>query len=804
MDDDLLDDGGMPERRDLPPTTFNVIKNAFRPAASFKGHKELHQRVQQLTSQGRFRSAMDKVFDVLADDPTDKEALSLAIIIASSSRTVNLQAMEPLTDVYLHDRRLDPIFAVCSHCKKTEWVPNFLLKALAAKVGVFNAMGMQCFHCGYVVCRDCFETSRLGAGTGIVSSRCPNCDQNALKAVVYPTGRQPRHMARHSGKVLRVYLFREGPVPLDQEYMAELLARCSPDALEDDADLTGIPLPSWPDNIDRFCQAYILAAENQEPDLQGSLDCSETARIDDRWGNSVYVVKRLDGRAGRTDPQVRDIGFLLWFNWAQISSGGHRCYGKYVYHALLPFFSPKRFDRPIGSYHFFDGDLIGPVSIPYSGPADARVLAEIQRIAEECYVVAVYASHGRVDCSEVDRAFRRTGVIGYVGMTSCPGLDFEQFYDLTGQMRLPYSAITHGKRFEKHDFGYVSDNDLEDLGFEIVPVALLDALPGKEYTAEQQQELGQWKSTKRVYECPICRETSPADEFEIDHLTKEVYCTCCGSRILNSPFRDTACEGMRSDSAQEFNPDPIDVSQEVEQTKASPLRSARPDPTAPLLADLLGDATLERLIDADFGSQMIPDLSAFKHDWFAEFKMHYDNKDAGLATAVLHREMQREPRDGLSWYWYALVEADLRANRHAALLVFLVGAKTCNRMKTGLLEEAAEQLLLEWHEVENATKLFFKALLSVTPSTKAWGDVSRIEYLNQERAFRFLEVLLECCGFPSFLHYIVVNVPMATHLESQYVQEIRQIVQRFGDPLRTRAIVNQMFPELRRKIEEFM
>lgn len=163
-------------------------------------------------------------------------------------------------------------------------------------------------------------------------------------------------------------------------------------------------------------------------------------------------------------------GALFWFNWQAISDSGHGFYGAYVYERLLPYFSPKRHEFPIGCYYFFDGDFLpqGSVQIPYSGAEEARCMEEVQRQGPDlCYIVAVHRLGDEVDFREVDQGLRAGDVIGYIGMTSCPGLDFSGFNDLTGKMMLPYAfAIRFGKSFEKESFGFVSDDKLRAMGFE--------------------------------------------------------------------------------------------------------------------------------------------------------------------------------------------------------------------------------------------------------------------------------------------------------------------------------------------------
>lgn len=172
------------------------------------------------------------------------------------------------------------------------------------------------------------------------------------------------------------------------------------------------------------------------------------------------------GLFGKTEPSSG--GVLFWFNWQTISDSGHSFYGAYVYKQLLPHFAPEREEFPLGHYVFFDGDFLpqGPVQIPCHGAGEARCLEEVKRQgADRCYLVAVHGM-GPVDFAEVDRGLRDADAVGYLGITSCPGIDFEGFYQLTGSMSLPLAFQIRGRAFRKESFGFVGDDALRSMGFE--------------------------------------------------------------------------------------------------------------------------------------------------------------------------------------------------------------------------------------------------------------------------------------------------------------------------------------------------
>ena len=135
----------------------------------------------------------------------------------------------------------------------------------------------------------------------------------------------------------------------------------------------------------------------------------------------------------------------------------------------MPYFSPKKEDKLFGFYNFFDGDFISQseVQIPYQGLEESRCLEEVRRLgADLCYIVAVYGI-GSIDFSVIDRELRSSDIVGYIGMTSCPGIGFDKFYDLTGKMALVYAFIIRNNYFERHSFQFLSENELSSMGFDI-------------------------------------------------------------------------------------------------------------------------------------------------------------------------------------------------------------------------------------------------------------------------------------------------------------------------------------------------
>src|SRR5690242_701796 len=95
-----------------------IRPGAFDPGVQYKPRPGLGSRIEQCTSSGRYRTAMDELLQILRHYPGDPEALFLcAIVLGSATRTKQIVAAEPLGERYTNDRRLD---ALCVCCRKCE------------------------------------------------------------------------------------------------------------------------------------------------------------------------------------------------------------------------------------------------------------------------------------------------------------------------------------------------------------------------------------------------------------------------------------------------------------------------------------------------------------------------------------------------------------------------------------------------------------------------------------------------------------------------------------------------------------
>ncbi len=126
----------------------------------------------------------------------------------------------------------------------------------------------------------------------IVSQVCPNCREEALDTPVYPTGRTPAQLRRHVRRVEQLFLFREGPLPPDVETITDLVKIVSPDAIEDDAAIFGLPVENWRANMEEFAVGYVLY-QNQRNGTDIMAHGVEFSQGRDRDGNRVAWVKLL-------------------------------------------------------------------------------------------------------------------------------------------------------------------------------------------------------------------------------------------------------------------------------------------------------------------------------------------------------------------------------------------------------------------------------------------------------------------------------------------------------------------------------
>jgi len=210
--------------------------------------KKILDKVNQLSNQGMFRSAMDLIFEILDEIPDEELALKMAnlLLYTNQSRSQAYAASEPLTTRYLLDTRLDHLFCECANCNST-WTINPMAEFYGSTT-VINPVGGYCPRCKNVFCRNCYKkkfwSKKVGAGS---IGYCPSCNVQ-MEPIKNPNGRRPRQAARKS-KPMKLFIFlREGPVPPPPEYLTKMIRLVSPEVLNDNPKLIVQPVPNWSGN----------------------------------------------------------------------------------------------------------------------------------------------------------------------------------------------------------------------------------------------------------------------------------------------------------------------------------------------------------------------------------------------------------------------------------------------------------------------------------------------------------------------------------------------------------------------------
>jgi len=450
-------------------------------------------QTQEFVAARRYASGLRALLEILAEYPgSDHVRSMLALLIHSGMSLSNAYEAAPqgegLTDALLADRRLDSLFNECSRCGNT-WVPTLHLHS-TRKISVTNALGGRCVRCHKVFCRKCFGHAFLGMALSI--ARCPECE-GAVDPVVEPTGRRPRQAARVGQPIEHVLFFREGPIPPDSQYLTEVFRRVCPEVLESPAQPTieVYPLEDWTGGtgmamalLARFHPEYLENEYEVHPET-GTYEGDQICLLLVSRRREVKQVsepqpRRLEQRpapalAERKLPEER--GVLFWFDWSEISDGGHPMYGRYVYEHLLPYFAPHNQDTAAGFYGFLDGDAItqSELQLPYRGAEEQKCVSEIlRRGLDVCYVVGVYG-RGAIDLAAVHQGLRSSAVSGYLGMTSCGG--GTSFLGLTGQISLVPALLLSDGRLRRESFGYLGEETLAAMGF-AVETAITALQPG--------------------------------------------------------------------------------------------------------------------------------------------------------------------------------------------------------------------------------------------------------------------------------------------------------------------------------------
>lgn len=199
---------------------------------------EFQKRVIGLAEAGRRRTALDEVIQRLRHEPKDPALLDLALIIVSVSRTVNLQAAEPVTEAQWNSAILAPIVTECSSCHGRWYSRQGISAFSGSSFTVMNPVGMQCQKCRYTLCRDCLSGSRPASDGPVgtprtISGNCRVPGHGPLGSPVIPTGRSDV-TALVPDRIEAVIVTRGGPIRPTMDEALVVVTRFVP-LIADDA-----------------------------------------------------------------------------------------------------------------------------------------------------------------------------------------------------------------------------------------------------------------------------------------------------------------------------------------------------------------------------------------------------------------------------------------------------------------------------------------------------------------------------------------------------------------------------------------
>jgi hypothetical protein len=236
---------------------------------------------------------MHLVLELLDEQPDDSDILRFAqLIVYFGQREEEFyNSPEPLTVALVNDPRIDRIFCECSICGKM-WVPRPFSEG-AHRIITFDPPGGKCNKCGEVFCRECSK-----------GYMCPNCNEK-LVPIGKPTGRSRRQMYRSPGEVKRVVVFREGPVPPQEEDLTHLFKNISPDVLDKKPKVSAVAVSPWPHDIrsQRSRVSNALARENIFVPYLTLID--DFMVTSDRDGIHVYILKFLADNERTKDTAIQ-------------------------------------------------------------------------------------------------------------------------------------------------------------------------------------------------------------------------------------------------------------------------------------------------------------------------------------------------------------------------------------------------------------------------------------------------------------------------------------------------------------------
>lgn len=187
----------------------------------------------------------------------------------------------------------------------------------------------------------------------------------------------------------------------------------------------------------------------------------------------------------------------------------------------------------------------------------------------------------------------------------------------------------------------------------------------------------------------------------------------------------------------------------------------------------LHDTYNELIINPDFGKQTEKSSSVFEKPWFKEMKEAFDSGDYDTALLIITKEKEQNIKDSALWHWEGTILSQLHNDPQKEVESCMRGALICNSGKVGLLQKAAEVLLLEMQDVYRALSFHIHAIMAITPESKEYGNSNAAGFISQERAFQFFKTYLITYGDnPAFAIGFNPNKSFKTELDSAYIQKI--------------------------------
>ncbi len=170
----------------------------------------------------------------------------------------------------------------------------------------------------------------------------------------------------------------------------------------------------------------------------------------------------------KPSPQT-PIGVQFFFDWKQISEGGHGSYANFVRDHLIPYFHPGKMPRQLMPFVFYGGDLFAPMQIPSVGPAQERVLQEVMSRANSIYVFAIWGPWLNISGGpeKIDKELLNQKTLGYIGTTYAMHLNsFQAYAKFASSLGLPCGCMISNREFTKIGWSWMDDEKLRQSGFE--------------------------------------------------------------------------------------------------------------------------------------------------------------------------------------------------------------------------------------------------------------------------------------------------------------------------------------------------